>query len=336
LTHRNSEPRTQNSKLVAKDVDMQKPPKKSYRIVKKEEPFVVKQAPHIHSNKTVNSKMSVFIFALLPAVGVALFFNSYSALWLVAHGIVSALFFEFLGRQVFKFSYRIPILGVVALGLMFALNFSSEAPWWFCWVASFVGIFLGSKCLSRSNKYVFHPVLLGLLFVVAVFPEYTLVSQIQFDAFHKALPLVNGEETVSFLSLVIGNYPGAIGVTCKIALLAGFVLLVVKRVISWKPSVVYLFSVMLVAFLLGRNPAIEVLSGMILFVGLFIISDFATSPLQMKAKIIYAFGAGVLAELLRCGIGYPEGALLGVLIMNGFTPWLDRCIKIRPLGVNAA
>ena len=55
----------------------------------------------------------------------------------------------------------------------------------------------------------------------------------------------------------------------------------------------------------------------------FMATDYVTSPVTSKGRIIYGIGCGLITMFIRY-FGYPEGVSFAILIMNLFTLALDK------------
>jgi len=79
---------------------------------------------------------------------------------------------------------------------------------------------------------------------------------------------------------------------------------------------------------------IHVLSGGLVLGAFFMATDMVTSPLTRKGGVIFGIGAGVITCVIRLLGGYPEGVCYSILLMNGFTPLIDRYVRPRRFGVS--
>ena len=61
-------------------------------------------------------------------------------------------------------------------------------------------------------------------------------------------------------------------------------------------------------------------------------TDYSTSPMYWSGKIIFGIGCGILTTVIRVYGGYPEGVGFAVLIMNAFTPLIDKFFKPKVFG----
>ncbi len=153
------------------------------------------------------------------------------------------------------------------------------------------------------------------------------------DAASAAATLASSvESSYSYLELFLGNVPGAIGETCKVAILAGLLLLLLTRTVTWRIPVVMLGSTAFFSWILGFDPLYAVLSGGVLFAAAFMANDYATSPMSSHAQVVYAAGIGLITVVIRNYGSYPEGVTYAVLFMNILTPLLDRFMPHKIYG----
>ncbi len=65
----------------------------------------------------------------------------------------------------------------------------------------------------------------------------------------------------------------------------------------------------------------------------FMATDYVTSPLTHKGRIVFSVGAGILTVVIRRFGGLPEGVCFSILLMNAITPLIDRYVKVKPYGL---
>ena len=151
------------------------------------------------------------------------------------------------------------------------------------------------------------------------------------DAIAGATPLVDLSK-YSVSELFFGNVGGCIGETCALALIIGGVYLIIRRVINPVTPLVYIGTVFVFSFLLGEDPVKQIFAGGLMLGAFFMATDYATSPITTKGKIIFALGCGVMTVLIRQFGNYPEGVSFAILIMNMVVPFIDRGTKLKPVG----
>ena len=141
----------------------------------------------------------------------------------------------------------------------------------------------------------------------------------------------------SITDLLLGLRGGSIGETCGVALLIGFVYLLIRRVITWHIPVSFVGCVYVLSFFIeGMDPVralAMILSGGLLLGAIFMATDYVTSPATAAGKIVFGLGAGVLTVLIRYWGVYPEGVSFAILLMNILTPYIDGWTKHKVLGV---
>ena len=162
------------------------------------------------------------------------------------------------------------------------------------------------------------------------------------DTASSATPLAamaNGE-SVDLLSLLLGTTGGAIGETCAIALLLGFIYLLIRRVISWQIPASFVGTVYVLSLLAeGFDPVralAMILSGGLLIGAIFMATDYVTSPATPAGRLLFGFGAGLLTFMIRYFGVYPEGVSFAILFMNILTPYIEKLCAHKVFGgVNA-
>jgi electron transport complex protein RnfD len=76
----------------------------------------------------------------------------------------------------------------------------------------------------------------------------------------------------------------------------------------------------------------EVFIGSSIFLGFFMATDPATTPLTSIGQIIFGVGLGILTVLIQTYMNFFGGSLLALLIMNLTVPLLDRVGVHKPFG----
>jgi electron transport complex protein RnfD len=80
------------------------------------------------------------------------------------------------------------------------------------------------------------------------------------------------------------------------------------------------------------SPVLHLLSGGLLLGAIFMATDYVTSPMTKKGMIIYGVGIGIITVVIRLFGAYPEGISFAILIMNAFTPLINRFVKPKRFG----
>ena len=297
--------------------------------------FVVSGTPHVRSKESIQSIMRDVIIALVPATAAGIYYFGLRALILIVAAIMSAVFFEWLYEKITKKPVTINDLSAVVTGLLLAMNLPASAPVWVAIVGSAFAIIFAKQLFGGLGQNFINPALAGRAFLLASYPTemttWVVPNGLAADAATYATPLAqlkNGALDASLGQLVMGQVGGTIGETCAIALIIGGIYLLYKHVISWKIPVIYIATVFILFAVIGRHgmrmPLQEIFAGGVMLGGIFMATDYASSPVTPKGQVIFAVGAGLLTYLIRTFGGYPEGVSYSILIMNCCVPLIER------------
>ena len=297
--------------------------------------FVVSGTPHVRSKESIQSIMRDVIIALVPATAAGIYYFGLRALILIVAAIISAVFFEWLYEKITKKPVTINDLSAVVTGLLLAMNLPASAPVWVAIVGSAFAIIFAKQLFGGLGQNFINPALAGRAFLLASYPTemttWVVPNGLAADAATYATPLAqlkNGTLDASLGQLVMGQVGGTIGETCAIALIIGGIYLLYKHVISWKIPVIYIATVFILFAVIGRHgmrmPLQEIFAGGVMLGGIFMATDYASSPVTPKGQVIFAVGAGLLTYLIRTFGGYPEGVSYSILIMNCCVPLIER------------
>ena len=300
--------------------------------------LTVSAAPHIHSGASTNRIMLDVLIALLPATVASVVIFGLKSLIVIAACVITALVGEALFNIVTKRKQTIGDLSAVVTGLLLALNLSTNVPAWQCVIGTLFAI-ICVKCLFGGLGCNFaNPAITGRVFMLVAFSAVagganpTIV-----DLTTSATPLeqLGKGETLELMDLFLGLHGGAIGETCILALIIGFVYLLVRKVITWHIPVVFIATVF-VLYLAFTGDVMMALSQILaggLFIGaIFMATDYVTTPITTRGRIVFALGCGVITFIIRYFCAYPEGVSFSILIMNILTPFIEKWTAKEPLG----
>ena len=307
----------------------------------------VSASPHIRSHDTTVSIMLDVIIAMLPAAIASALIFGYRALIVTAVSTVSCVLFEYISRKVMKRPNTIGDLSAVVTGLLLAFNLPSSIPVWMIPIGAFFAVVVAKQFFGGIGQNFVNPALIGRIVLMVSFPTamsswVTASGWNSADAVSAATPLavlngtVSGALPVSLSDLFFGKTGGCLGETCALALLLGLIYLLARRVISPAIPCVYIGTTALFMLIAGGGDyhfmLSQVLSGGLLLGAIFMATDYTTSPITLKGKIIYAVGCGLLTAVIRLYGSLPEGVSFSIIIMNILTPLIDRYTKPVPFG----
>ncbi len=286
-------------------------------------------SPHIHSGRSTSGIMRDVLIALLPATVAGTVIFGLKALLVVAVCVACCVGFEALYNVIVKKEQTVGDLSAAVTGLLLGLNLPVDVPLWQCAVGSLFAIIVVKCLFGGIGRNLVNPAITARVFMLVAFSSLAVPS-FPVDAVSSATPL-SAETMPSLLDLFLGNYGGAIGETCSLALLLGGIYLLVRRVISWQLPVVFIVTVFLFSFFMEGFDAVaalsQVLCGGVLLGAIFMATDYTTSPYTPWGKVIFGLGAGLLTCLIRYFGTYPEGVSFAILFMNILNPYICKWTK---------
>jgi len=297
--------------------------------------LVLSTGPHVSDQESISGIMYGVVIALLPALAASIYFFRFRALWLVAVTVGACVLTELIFQKVRGKPITIYDGSAIVTGLLLAFNLPPTLPWWMAAVGGVVAITLGKQVFGGLGHNPFNPALVGRAFLLAAFPAAMITWTSPIDGVATVTPLVQmqmGRITSSYWDLFIGNVGGCLGETSALAILIGGLYLLYKRYIDWRIPVSYLGTVGIIALAFGQDPVFHWLAGGLMLGAFFMATDMVTTPITPKGKWLFGIGAGIILMVIRLWGGYPEGVSYSILLMNGFTPLLDRVTRPRAYG----
>lgn len=315
--------------------------------------LLVSPSPHIHSKTSTKSLMRDVVIALLPAVIVSILFYGWSELLILAVSVLSCIGLEWL---ITKFLLKKPCTvgdwSAAVTGILLALNLPPTTPWWVVLIGAVVAIGVAKMTFGGLGQNLFNPAITGRVFLLVSFPTYmtdwTLPKGFLScaDAHSGATLLGMAKEggagtvaNIDYLNTLFLNIGGSAGEISALAILAGFVYLLCRRVI--KPYItlsilgtVAVFSTIfwLVNPEVYTGPVFNLLTGGLLLGSVFMATDYVTSPMTNLGGVIFGIGIGLLTMLIRYFGAYPEGVSFAILIMNSVVPLINKWCHSKKFG----
>lgn len=298
-------------------------------------------SPHIRSDETTQKLMLDVIIALVPALAASIYYFGFKAMILLLASVISAVVTEYLFERFMNRPITVTDLSAVVTGILLAFNLPAEAPWWIAVVGSVFAIGIVKQIFGGIGFNFLNPALAGRAFLMASWSSHLASGFIDpaTDAVASATPLsmlkgAASGQLPSLWDMFIGNIPGVIGETSSILLLIGGIYLIYRGTIKWIIPVFYIGTVAVLALVFDAgNMPYHILGGGLILGAFFMATDYATSPVTDKGKVIFAVGAGILTMLIRKVGGYPEGVSYSILLMNIVTPMIDKYVRPHVFGV---
>ncbi len=303
--------------------------------------LIVSPSPHIRSGNSTQKIMLDVIIALLPALAVSIIIFGFRALLVTAFCVISCVIFEYFCRLFMKRTQTISDLSAVVTGILLAMNLPVAIPLWMALFGCFIAIVVVKQLFGGIGQNFANPAIAARVIMLASFSKQMTTYTEPFkgvDAIISATPLAQlatGEATPSLLNMFLGVKGGCLGEVSAAALLLGGIYLVARKIISPITPLTFIGTVFLGSFLLGGQPLYQILAGGLFIGAIFMATDYSTTPVTKKGKIIFGIGCGIITIAIRFYGGYPEGVSFAILIMNILTPQIDKLTKITPLGAKA-
>ena len=303
--------------------------------------LTVASSPHIRGNFRTSRIMLDVVIALLPALAVGVWMLGLRALLVALVCVASAVAAEWLYSLVTKSRNTVIDCSAMVTGLLLAMTLPHTVPYWQAAVGSVFAIVLTKALCGGLGQNVFNPALAARAFLMLIWPV-GLTRYLGVDGVSSATPLHHmvmpalPEESV--LDLFLGKCPGSIGELSALALLAGGVYLVCRKVISSRIPLAYIGTVAVLTLVFHKTDSpvqwmlYSLFSGGLMLGAIFMATDYATSPATAKGQLIYGVGCGVLTVVFRYFGIFPEGVTYAILLMNALVWILDRFTAPRRFG----
>lgn len=315
--------------------------------------LLVSPSPHIHADVSTKSLMRDVIIALVPATVVSVLFYGWSELLILAVSVASCVLLEW---AITKWMLRKPStvgdLSAVVTGLLLAMNLPSTTPWWIVFVGAVVAIGIAKLTFGGIGQNIFNPAITARVFLLISFPTYMTDWTIP-QGFLRATDAVSGSTLLGianeggaaavagtdYLHTLFLNIGGSAGEISAIALLAGFVYLLVRKVVKPWITLSIFATVAVVSGIFWMidpssytDPLFNLLTGGLILGACFMATDYVTSPMNVRGGVIYGVGIGFIVMMIRYFGAYPEGVSFAILIMNMVVPLLNRAFHQRKYG----
>ena len=302
--------------------------------------LILSSSPHIHTRDSSRRIMLDVIIALLPAAIAGIIIFGAKALGVIAACVITAVVSEALFNLIVHKQQTVGDFSAVVTGLLLALNLSTNVAIWQCVVGTVFAIVV-VKCLFGGNgKNFANPAITGRVFMLLAFSSVAggakpAVVELVSSATPLELLAQGAEDAPGLMELFLGLHGGAIGETCCLALLIGFAWLLFRRVIKWHVPVIFIGTVFVLYLVFTGSfqmALAEILAGGLFIGAIFMATDYVTSPITLKGKMVFALGCGLVTFIIRYFCAYPEGVSFSILAMNILTPYIEKFTGNTPLG----
>lgn len=318
-------------------------------------------SPHIRHPDTTSGIMYNVVIALVPAFIVSVLFFGLGAITVTLTAVCACVVFEYLIQ---RYMLKVPPTtndgSAIVTGVLLAFNLPSNIPIWMVVVGSAVAIGVAKMTFGGLGKNPFNPALVGRVFLLISFPvEMTLWPKPAFLSFSAldgttgatVLGIMKGglaqgqsvaaimDKLPGYQELFMGQMGGSLGEISALALVLGGGYLLYKRIITWHIPITFIATVAVFAGICNfvnpasyADPMFHILSGGLMLGAIYMATDMVTSPMAPRGMVVFGIGCGLLTIIIRIFGAYPEGVSFAILIMNAFTPIINRVFKPQRFG----
>lgn len=264
--------------------------------------------------------------------------------------------------------------GFLVTGILIPMICPIETPLWMIAVATAFSVIFVKEVFGGTGYNIFNVALVTRAFLFFAYPASMSGDKVFVatepicglggtvaDGFTGATPLgqvATGEPGAQLVDIVgqhlsdwhcfLGLIPGSFGETSTLCIFIGAAILMLAGIASWR-IILSVFAGGAIMSLIAHACATptypasyltiwqQFCLGGFAFAAVFMATDPVTACRTNVGKYIYGFLIGVTAILIRVyNNGYPEGAMLAVLLMNAFAPLIDWCVVQSNINRRAA
>ena len=296
-------------------------------------------SPHFHGKGSTQWIMGMVCLSLLPTLVASVFLYGLGAPLLVLVCVATALVTEHVCCRLMNRESTAGDLSCVVTAMLFAFTLPANCGYFPAILGTVFAIAVVKMLFGGIGCNFANPAVAARVFIMLAMPialgAYPDIMGRPLDAITGATPLAMnaaGDAPYSYMDMMFGLHAGALGETCIITLLAGYVFLLVMRVVDAWATVPFIATVAVITGFAGQDAIYQVLSGGLALGAFYMATDYTTTPMTPKGKIIFGIGCGVITALVRLRAAAPEGVAFSILFMNMFTPLIDRYTRPQPAG----
>lgn len=290
----------------------------------------VSSNPHVRDNHSTTTIMLDVIIGLIPATAFGVYNFGYRAAIVIAITVFAAVIAEYLYQKFMKLDVTVFDLSAVVTGLLLALNLPYDIPYYMAVIGAVFAIIIVKQLFGGLGQNFMNPALAARCFLLLSFG--TKMTVFTYDAVTGPTPLKVIRDTGKFnlMDMFVGTTAGTIGETSAIAILIGGLYLTVKKIIDIRIPLAYLGTFSVFILLLGKSTfdvnylAMQLCGGGILLGAFFMATDYVTSPITHKGRIIFGICLGILTGIFRIYGPNAEGVSFAIIFCNLLVPLIDK------------
>ena len=281
--------------------------------------YTISPLPHVKSDESVKRVMWGTVAALLPITIAAIYLFGLPALTIILVTVIAAVVTEIVIYKAASQPITINDGNAVLIGLLLALIMPPSVPLWVPIIGAAFAIAVPKYIFGGTGTLVFHPALVGFAFLLAAWPTLMGVG---------STPNLG-----SFSDLFLETGAGRLIEFSPIAVLLGGAFVLYKRYVDRRVALSATILLLLLMPIVGMGSQLPyVLTGGYFLGLIFLAADPVTTPVTKRGRLVYGI---VLAGLILIQLhfnAYFTGMCFAVLLMNVFSPLIDRSTIPKPIG----
>lgn len=303
--------------------------------------YNVSVSPHVRDKSSTSKIMLDVCIALVPTLTFGVIHFGLNALIVIISSVLSCVISEAVFELIVKKPLTIGDLSAVVTGLILALNMPPDVAWWVPAVGGVFAIVVIKMLFGGIGQNIMNPALGARCFLLISFAS--RMTDFSVDGVSGATPLaqLKAGESIDLLDAFIGFQNGCIGEVSALAILIGFMYLLVRRVISIRIPGIYILSAIAFIFLFNLPSGVpsanymlgQLLTGGLLAGAVFMATDYTTSPITKGGQIIYALLLGFLTAVFRILGSSAEGVSYAIIISNLVVPLIEKISVPKAFGM---
>lgn len=290
----------------------------------------VSSGPHVRDKLTTGKIMGIVLLALLPASGYGIWHFGVNAAVIIVVSVATCVLTELVYELIMKQPVTVGDLSAAVTGLLLALNMPPTAAWWLPVIGGVFAIVFAKMLFGGFGQNFMNPALAGRCFLVICFAA--RMTNFNYDGMTSATPLalIKAGNGVNVRDMVFGNIAGTIGETSVIAIVAGACIMIAFGIIDLRIPASYIITFFIFMGLFAghgwdMNYLIAQLAGGGLMLGAFFMAtDYATSPITDKGKIVFGICLGIMTGIFRCFSSSAEGVSFAIIFCNLLVPLIEK------------
>ncbi len=283
--------------------------------------YTISPLPHAKSRESVKSVMWGTVAALIPITIAAIYLFGLPAIKIILATVIAAVVAEIIIYKAASQPITIDDGNAVLVGLMLALLMppSISENLWVPIIGAVFAIAVAKYIFGGTGTLVFHPALVGFAFLLAAWPTY--------------MGAASTPNLSSFSDLLIETGAGRLVEASPALVLVGGAIVLYKRYVDRRVAISATILLVLLVLITGKGWQLPyVLTGGYFLGLIFLAADPITSPVTKKGRLIYGTLLAVLIVIQLHFGAYFTGMCFAVLMMNVFSPLIDRNTIPKPIG----